>query len=544
MKIRFMYSLAGALVVSLVIFSGCQQTNTVVPANSTAAVDGNTIGDLAEIIAFGQIQIRGVGLVTGLAGTGSSECPAPLKSYLTSYIKTQLPKDSKISPESLIESKDTAVVNILGLLPAGTFKGEKFDIVISALSSSQTTSLEGGTLLAAELKQTGSLGQSRAMAIAAGPVFTEKDSSPLIGYALNGGSSLEDQQVLLKIKKPDYVIASVLRDKINSRFGDKTAIATSDNLINIKIPDEYRERKEYFLKLITNLPMDDSAQGRQKTIEERVSAIQLPQDREKGEYTLEGIGRPAVLKLLPLLDSNDTEIKISAAKVLLSMGDYKGYQPLADTALNGTGNLRFKAMDAVAWDARRRDASGIMARLLGDDDIDVKLRAYEHLRRFDDISISKRKIDSSSGDFDLERMVQGTRKIIWVSRSGDPRIALFGSPIYCEDNIFIQSSDGLLMVNSRESEKYVTIVRKDPRTGSVVNIQSSNELGIIISRMCQISQDKKVNGTNLSQRGLGASYSDMVKMVELMCEKGAVKAEFIYGPETELKKSLKFIEKQ
>jgi hypothetical protein len=141
-------------------------------------------------------------------------------------------------------------------------------------------------------------------------------------------------------------------------------------------------------------------------------------------------------------------------------------------------------------------------------------------------------------------MVQGTRKIIWVSRSGDPRIALFGSPIYCEDNIFIQSSDGLLMVNSRESEKYVTIVRKDPRTGSVVNIQSSNELGIIISRMCQISQDKKVNGTNLSQRGLGASYSDMVKMVELMCEKGAVKAEFIYGPETELKKSLKFIEKQ
>ena len=544
MKKLFMYSLAGAVAVSLLLFGGCQKTNAVVPTSTAASVEGKTIGDLAEIIAYGQVQIRGVGLVTGLAGTGSGECPAPLKSYLISYIKTQLPKDSTVNPENLIESKDTAVVNILGLLPAGAYNGEKFDVVISALSSSQTTSLEGGTLLAAELKQTGNLGQSRAMATAEGPIFTEKDGSPLIGYALNGGSSLEDQQVLLKMKKPDYVIASVLRDKINSRFGNKTAVATSENLINIKIPDEYRERKKYFLKLMTNLLMDDSAQGKQKAIDELAAAIQLPQDREKTEYMLEGIGRPAVLKLLPLLDSNDTEIRISAAKVLLSMGDYKGYQILADTALGDTGKLRLKAMDAVAWDARRRDASGIMARLVGDDDIDVKLRAYEHLRRFDDISISKRNIDSGSGDFDLERMVQGTRKIIWASRSGDPRIALFGSPIYCENDIFVQSSDGLLMVNSRESEKYITIVRKDPRTGSVTNIQSSNELGIIISRMCQISQDKNVNGTNLSQRGLGVSYSDMVKMVELMCEKGAIKAEFIYGPETELKKALKFIEKQ
>ena len=532
------------MVVSLLIFGGCQKTTTEVPASIAASVAGNTIGDLGDVTAYGQVQVRGVGLVTGLAGTGSSECPAPLKSYLVGYIKTQLPKDSKVSPESLIESKDTAVVNILGLLPAGAFNGEKFDVVISALSSSQTTSLVGGTLLKAELKLTGNLGQSRAMATAEGPVFTEKGGSPLIGYALNGGSSLQDQKLLLKMKKPDYVLTSVIRDKLNNRFGDKTAVATSENLIDIKIPDDYRDRKEYFLKLVTNLPMDDSADGRQTTIDKLVNAIQLPQDREKSEYMLEGIGRPAALKVLPLLDSNDTETKISAAKVLLSLGDYKGYQTLADTALGAKGDLQLKAMDAVAWDARRRDASSIMARLVGEDDIDVKLRAYGHLRRFDDISISKRNIDTSSGDFDLERMVQGTRKIIWVSRSGYPRIALFGSPIYCEDNLFVQSSDGLLMVNSRDSEKYITIVRKDPSTGNVTNIQSSNELGIIISRMCQISQDKKVNGTSLSQRGLGVSYSDMVKMIELMCEKGAVKAEFIYGPETDLKKSLKFIEKQ
>ena len=48
------------------------------PNKLTPEIDlGATIGSLAEVFSFESIPVEGYGLVGGLSGTGSGECPGP-----------------------------------------------------------------------------------------------------------------------------------------------------------------------------------------------------------------------------------------------------------------------------------------------------------------------------------------------------------------------------------------------------------------------------------------------------------------------------------
>ena len=85
--------------------------------------------------------------------------------------------------------------------------------------------------------------------------------------------------------------------------------------------------------------------------------------------------------------------------------------------------------------------------------------AYEQLRKFDDISISEEFIGRA---FFLENVTLGRQKLIFVARSGPPRIALFGGLIRCRDNLFIQSADGNITLNAPAGQNYVTVIRKIP----------------------------------------------------------------------------------
>jgi flagellar basal body P-ring protein FlgI len=100
-----------------------------------------TIGDLAEIVAFNPIPVKGIGIVVGLAGTGSAECPPAVRDYLRQYIITQVGDKQLINPDRMINSTDTAVVIVEGYIPAGAVQQQPFDISVKALANTQTTGL-------------------------------------------------------------------------------------------------------------------------------------------------------------------------------------------------------------------------------------------------------------------------------------------------------------------------------------------------------------------------------------------------------------------
>lgn len=103
--------------------------------------------------------IVGVGLVTGLAGTGDSGDAA--KQLLQNYLRTQ---NINLDLGSL-SSNNIAVVRVEATLPSGSKPGLRVDVRVSTIGDAQ--SLEGGTLTLTELTDiTGTL----VYATASGPV--------------------------------------------------------------------------------------------------------------------------------------------------------------------------------------------------------------------------------------------------------------------------------------------------------------------------------------------------------------------------------------
>jgi flagellar basal body P-ring protein FlgI len=266
------------IIIALFIYciSGCQSPDKV---RSTSGL-GATIGSLVELVYPESISVEGYGLVGGLRGKGSMECPPQIREYLTRYIMAQLPEDTISKAESLIDSPNTAVVQIKAVVPVQDAETKYFDVVVSALPGTQTTSLEGGWLFPSEMKITGSFGvTTEILADAQGPVFMDKIGTSGIdkrkGFVLAGGKSLTDYKIMLVVKKPGFEMTNNIRNRLNQRFGRDIARAVSPGRIEVTIPARYNENRRKFASLIRALYLAETPEIAGKRINYHVKQIAL-----------------------------------------------------------------------------------------------------------------------------------------------------------------------------------------------------------------------------------------------------------------------------
>lgn len=118
-------------------------------------LDVRVLGDIVDIAGGSRIplQVDGVGLVTGLNGTG--HCPSGfhrnmLEQYLLKHNTTRggemahLGNDVKVS--QILDDPNNALVIVKGFIPPGAHRGDRFDVEIALPENSKTTSLAGGYL--------------------------------------------------------------------------------------------------------------------------------------------------------------------------------------------------------------------------------------------------------------------------------------------------------------------------------------------------------------------------------------------------------------
>jgi len=467
-------------------------------------------------------------MVVGLKGTGSAECPPQVRKYLERYILKQLPPDRRLDVDKFIDGLDTAVVLVDGVMPAIASKNQYFDVRVTPLPTTQTTSLDGGRLFMTELKEPGSFGvETRILADAEGPVFIDKISDPKInkktGHILAGAKVLDEYKVVLLLKKSDYGMANYIRNLINGRFGLDTAKAVMSNRVELVVPAKYREQKQRFISIVTAMYLTQDAKMNSERIRTFVEKLSGSEGKYSSEVALEAIGNECLGELGVLLDSPEELVRLHAARCMLNLGSDAGLAALRQIAQKKDSAYRIEALESITAAARRNDAVTISRKLLRDDDFKMRLAAYEQLRKLDDISIAQEYVGRS---FYLERVTQTERKIIFVSRSGQPRIVLFSGPIYCDSSVYVQSENGDIVINAPSGQKYVNIIRKHPTRPSVVaEMRSSFEIGDIIRTLC----DEPLKEGDKGRGGLGVSYTDAAAFLKQMCDKGAVRAEFHAG---------------
>src|SRR5437588_517188 len=100
-----------------------------------------TIGAVTEVDNVQQIQVSGVGLVTGLGGTGHS----PPSVYRT-MLEQQLRKQKVENVKPLLDSPDNCLVFVTAFIPPGSRKGDVLDVEVTLPPGSKATSLRGGYL--------------------------------------------------------------------------------------------------------------------------------------------------------------------------------------------------------------------------------------------------------------------------------------------------------------------------------------------------------------------------------------------------------------
>jgi len=370
--------------------------------------------------------------------------------------------------------------------------------------------------------------KTRIVADARGPVFVDKISTSgmnkRIGYVLGRGKILDEYKVNLVLGESDFRMTNSIRNRLNELFGDGTAKVILPGRLEVKVPAKYREQKQRFISIIKETYLSQSTEITGERIKTFIRKLAALQDADASEIALEAIGNQSLSGLLVLLNVSNEQVRLRAARCMLNLGSDAGLVTLRQIAIDRGSAYRVEALESITTGARRNDAARISQRLLRDDDFNIRLAAYEQLRKLDDIAVSQEVI---AGNFYLEQIAQTPHKSIFVSRSGQPRIVLFGAPIRCSDGIFVRSADGDITIDAPAGQEYVSIIRKHPqRPGVIAQLKSSFEVGDIIRTLCEEPLKKGEQGRG----GLGVTYADVIALLKWMCDKGAVKAEFWAGP--------------
>ncbi len=531
MKKRSLSNLIIILTIAVVLslFCGCVQLDKLAtkpkakPQEALGITADTTIGQLAELLVPANLKVEGFGLVGGLKNTGSSDCPPEMRNYLKQYILKRS-SAKNIRPNNIINSRETAVVKISATLPT-TYKSQRFNLKVSAIDQSQTTSLENGWLYEADLKPAGHVALGvRTLATAQGPVFTVTETNKKTGYILGGGISLGHYKLSLSLIAPDYRSSSLIQNRINGRFGEKTANAVSASIIELNLPRKYRSNRKRFIAMVKSLYIIDSQPFVDQRIDYHIDRLQIASQKYTDEVALEAIGTRCFSKLKPLLNSQDTGLRLSVARCLLNLKYDKAFDCLREIAI-GNSSYKIEALTAIEVAASRNDISNVARKVIQQDNFQAKLAASDILEKLNDTFISIRPITQG---FYVREIMMAKNRYIHVSRSNRPVITIFGSPLTCKKDIFLQSPDLTVTINSSPDQGYVSIIQRHPtRKEVLVNLKCSYEVGDIIERLCNLPV--KNSGTKV-KIGLGLSYCQVVDILRQMCEKGIVDAQFKAGP--------------
>jgi hypothetical protein len=220
---------------------------------------------------------------------------------------------------------------------------------------------------------------------------------------------------------------------------------------------------------------------------------------------------------------------------MLNLGDKRGLDILWSIAADKTSAFRIDAINAIALGAAPVDSVMLLRNLLSDNNMQVRLAVYENLVRTNDPSLNAKMI---AGNFYLDQIqaqpgaVSGN-PLIFVSRRNQARVALFGAPIRCRNNVFIETPDSSITINVPANEQIATLIRKHPRhPNTIVQLKSTLDLADIIETLCS----EPVSSPEKGAPGLGITYSSLVALLKQMVDSGAVVAEFQPGPLPIIKK--------
>ncbi|MCP3903817.1 MAG: hypothetical protein GY715_09300 [Planctomycetes bacterium] len=450
-----------------------------------------TIAAEGVLLGYNPVILRGWGLVVGLNGTGSRNVPPMLRAHMISEMARRgIGRASSgfdhIQPEAMLDSLDTAVVIVEGVLPPGAvgrqvrrgvaLDGTKFDVRVYAEPSSGTESLEGGILYTTELRPmapgeilppTGSR-QAAGVASARGAIFVNPFATganartdrpdPTVGRILNGGEATRELPLKLRLATPSHAKAETVQNAINTRFprepgqAEPTAHGENSEVIRITVPVSWRSRPDDFVELLRHTTIRQSgAEAVANSIKRALVAD--PGYAHAASWRWEALGNRSLPTVKTLYDLPDEIPRLAALRAGARLGDPLVIPHLLEMAESPNAATRREAVELLEDTRFDPRVDHALRQRFSDEDIDVRLAAYEaQIRRADPLIVRH----NLGGRFVLD-IVESEFQMIYVTQVGQPRIAVFDPELSLKQPTLVDAWDGRLIVKSQADTDEVEV---------------------------------------------------------------------------------------
>ncbi len=211
------------------------------------------IKDITEVEGARGNQLTGVGLVTGLNGTGDN-------SPMAVQMMRNMMRNFGVTLEARsVRTRNLAVVALTANLPPYVRPGQTIDVNVNTMGNA--SNLQGGVLVQSPLRAA----DGQVYAVAQGPVIVGGSSAqgaaasrtqnvPTAGR-IPGGAIVEREvpadytmggQVALLLRQPDHTTSQRIADAINRVYG-VVAYAVDAGRVEINLPGQYVQAPNAFL---------------------------------------------------------------------------------------------------------------------------------------------------------------------------------------------------------------------------------------------------------------------------------------------------------
>jgi hypothetical protein len=505
----------------------------------------DTIFHRTEVMNTDRYLVSGYGLVANLDYTGGSEAPTPVRDYMIKQMQQHRigspsqPGFENIPPSRILADKRFALVRVDGYLPPGIRAGEYFDVEVSALPESSTTSLARGDLYRTDLRSSGADtrnlgGPINVWARAQGPMFLnpvyslEKGGDATAkrslrrGIVMDGAVAQSSRPIALVLRQPQRSMARRIEMRVDEYFQNSDVAAAQDEgVVYLYVPAKFQGDWQHFLGLVTHLYLRDS-EGFNATKAKLLAAEAVKPDAPLADisYCWEGLGNFGLPYYRDLMGHPDSAVAYYAARAAAFVGDPIAPEALARIAKTKNDQFQVAAVRTLgALPNYSPSISHILRPLLDSDQNLVRVETYRVLAEHKDPVIFTKVIaptgQPSNEKFVLDIVKSNGPAIIHATRSGIPRIAIIGDRAQLNLPLVFAAMDGRLTISSDAKDpKYITIYYRptggtspDARVAPPSKVLSTPDLAELVARL-----------GGEGGGGLNFNYGDVVSILSALTD--------------------------
>jgi|GEM_PF-2249874 len=504
-----------------------------------------TVGSMTSRRGFAPRLVSGYGLVVNLPGTGSPDVPAFLRQEMINRLRREGFGSRRaglgaLTPETVLESEDTALVAVEGFIPPGATEGTRFDVLVSALPQTGTTNLEGGYLRTVEMSLFGTNEQrsfSRTLAKARGAMYLQPFDATsteqaiyqqnLQAVVIGGGVVTEPSVIELVLNQPSWTRSSQIADRINEVFRkdgpdrNPTAVAKTDVLIQINIPSRYAHDPARFLDLVDHVytqrgPTFEMEQARRLG---EVAALS-PREARRVSLAWQTLGKRALEVIRSYYNHENITVRLAALSAGVRLDDQLAADPLMDLSQHEDAQIRHEVAVTLGYLQNSLRGTRVLMTLVDDADTRVRIAAYESLVMLESDAIQRHTfLWDKQPKFDLD-IVPATRPLIYINIKAGPRVVIFNGMTGFKEPLMAKLWDNQLMLRgSRDPEnKAMTVFYQEQGKPEPQVHQIAPTVGNLIFLLAHEST------VEAPTPGFNLPFSRVVNVLHTLCGTGEIQA--------------------